>query len=43
MVKEYLIELKTLNRSHNLFLPFLLLNISIPFPVFINNIFSITI
>ena len=38
MVKKYLIELKTLNRSHTLFLPFLLLIISIPFPVFINNI-----
>lgn len=38
MIKEYLIELKTLNRSHNLFLPFLLLIISIPLPIFINNI-----
>ena len=39
MIKEYFIELKTLNRSHNLFLPFLLLVISIPLPVFINNLF----
>lgn len=38
MIKEYLIELKTLNRSHILFLPFLLLIISIPLPIFINNI-----
>ena len=38
MVKECIVELKTLNKSHNLFLPFLLLIISIPLPVFINNI-----
>ena len=43
MVKECIVELKTLNKSHNLFLPFLLLIISIPLPVFINNILLLLI
>lgn len=39
MVKKFLIEIQELKNNQNNFLPFLLLLLSIPYPVWINNIF----